>query len=96
MDNETLENINRNLEVIISLLLRTLPDPDAEHLRGRILMLNELEMRPKDISVRRKGLLAQRDECLCCKTRRVAKTASRGVCDLVPNSPEKFRLMRFG
>lgn len=50
MENELLENINRNLEVIIGLLLRSLPDPDAAHLRGRILMLNDMGMRPKDIA----------------------------------------------
>jgi hypothetical protein len=50
MENELLENINRNLEVIISLLLRSLPDSDAAHLRGRILMLNDMGMRPKDIA----------------------------------------------
>jgi hypothetical protein len=50
MENELLENINRNLEVIIGLLLRSLPDSDATHLRGRILMLNDMGMRPKDIA----------------------------------------------
>ncbi|HEV2378904.1 MAG TPA: hypothetical protein VG206_03800 [Terriglobia bacterium] len=50
MENELLENINRNLEVIIGLLLRSLPDSDAAHLRGRIVMLNDMGMRPKDIA----------------------------------------------
>lgn len=50
MENELLENINRNLEVIIGLLLRSLPDSDAAHLRGRILMLNDMGMRPKDFA----------------------------------------------
>ncbi len=50
MENELLETINRNLEVIISLLLRNLPDSDAAHLRGRILMLTDIGMRPKDIA----------------------------------------------
>jgi hypothetical protein len=50
MENELLETINRNLEVIISLLLRSLPDSDAAHLRGRILMLSDIGMRPKDIA----------------------------------------------
>jgi hypothetical protein len=50
MEKELLENINRNLGVIIGLLLRSLPDSDAAHLRGRILMLNNMGMRPKDIA----------------------------------------------
>lgn len=50
MEDKLLENINRNLEVIIGLLLRSLPDTDAVHLRGRILMLNDMGMRPKDIA----------------------------------------------
>ncbi len=50
MENELLETINRNLEVIISLLLRSLPDSDAAHLRGRILTLSDIGMRPKDIA----------------------------------------------
>jgi hypothetical protein len=50
MDTELLENINRNLEVIIGLLLRNLPDSDTSHARGRILMLNDMGMRPKDIA----------------------------------------------
>jgi hypothetical protein len=50
VENELLENINRNLEVIIGLLLRSLPDSDAAHLRGRILMLRDMGMRPKDIA----------------------------------------------
>jgi hypothetical protein len=50
MENELLETINRNLEVIIGLLLRSLPDSDAEHLRGRILMLSDMGMRPRDIA----------------------------------------------
>jgi hypothetical protein len=50
MENELLETINRNLEVIISLLLRSLPESDAAHLRGRILMLSDIGMRPKDIA----------------------------------------------
>jgi DNA-binding CsgD family transcriptional regulator len=50
VEKEMLETINRNLEVIISLLLRSLPDSDAAHLRGRILMLSAMGMRPKDIA----------------------------------------------
>jgi transcriptional regulatory protein LevR len=50
MESELLETINRNLEVIISLMLRSLPDSDATHLRGRILMLSDMGMRPKDIA----------------------------------------------
>jgi len=49
MENELLENINRNIEVIIGLLLRSLPDSDAGF-RGRIRMLNDMGMRPKDIA----------------------------------------------
>jgi hypothetical protein len=50
MEDKLLETINRNLEVVISLLLRSLPDSDAAHLRGRILMLSDIGMRPKDIA----------------------------------------------
>jgi hypothetical protein len=50
MEKDLLENINRNLEVIISLLLRGMPDSDGAHLRGRILMLSDVGMRPKDIA----------------------------------------------
>ena len=50
MENELLQTINRNLEVIIGLPLRNLPDSDANHLRGRILMLSDMGMRPKDIA----------------------------------------------
>jgi hypothetical protein len=50
MENELLQTINRNLEVVIGLLLRSLPDSNTAHLRGRILMLNDIGMRPKDIA----------------------------------------------
>lgn len=50
MENELLENINTNIEVIIGLLLRSLPDSDSAHLRGRILILNEMGMRPNAIA----------------------------------------------
>ena len=50
MENELLETINRNLEVIIGLLLRSLPDSDAAHLRGQILMLSDMGMRPNAIA----------------------------------------------
>lgn len=49
-ENELLENVNRNLEVIIGLLLRNLPDADAANSRGRILMLSEMGVRPRDIA----------------------------------------------
>lgn len=50
MEKELLENINRNLEVIISLLLRSFPGSETASLRDRILMLKEIGMRPKDIA----------------------------------------------
>jgi DNA-binding CsgD family transcriptional regulator len=50
MENELLENINRNLEVIIGLLLRSLPDSEAASLRDRILMLTAMGMRPNEIA----------------------------------------------
>ena len=50
MENELLENINRNLEVIIGLLLRSLPDTEAASLRDRILMLTAMGMRPNEIA----------------------------------------------
>jgi hypothetical protein len=50
MENELLENINRNLEVIIGLLLRTLPDSEAASLRDRALMLAAMGMRPNEIA----------------------------------------------
>jgi hypothetical protein len=50
MENELLENINRNLEVIIGLLLRSLPGSDAANLRDRIVTLQAMGMRPKDIA----------------------------------------------
>jgi hypothetical protein len=50
MENELLENINRNLEIIIGLLLRNLPGSDATSLRDRILTLTAMGMRPKEIA----------------------------------------------
>jgi len=50
MENELLENINRNLEIIIGLLLRSLPGSDATSLRDRILTLTAMGMRPKEIA----------------------------------------------
>lgn len=50
MENEQLENINRNLEVIIGLLLRSLPDSETASLRDRILMLTAIGMRPNEIA----------------------------------------------
>jgi hypothetical protein len=50
MEEELLENINKSLEVIIGLLLRGLPDSDTAHVRGRILMLRDLGMRPREIA----------------------------------------------
>jgi hypothetical protein len=39
MENELLENINRNLEIIIGLLLQSLPGSDTRSLRDQILSL---------------------------------------------------------
>jgi hypothetical protein len=50
MENELLENINRNLEVVIALLLRSLPGADAANLRDRVLLLETIGMRPKDMA----------------------------------------------
>jgi hypothetical protein len=50
VENELLENINRNLEVIVGLLLRSLPGSDAASLRDRVLMLEAMGMRPKDMA----------------------------------------------
>jgi hypothetical protein len=50
VENELLENINRNLEVVIALLLRSLPGADAASLQDRALMLEAIGMRPKDMA----------------------------------------------
>jgi hypothetical protein len=50
VENELLENINRNLEVVIALLLRSLPGADAASLQDRVLMLEAIGMRPKDMA----------------------------------------------
>jgi len=50
VENDLLENINRNLEVVIALLLRSLPGADAASLRDRVLMLAAIGMRPKDMA----------------------------------------------
>jgi hypothetical protein len=50
VENELLENINQNIEVIIGLLIRSLPGTDTADLRGRILVLSGMGMRPKDIA----------------------------------------------
>jgi hypothetical protein len=50
VENELLENINRNLEVVIALLLQSLPGADAASLRDRVLMLESIGMRPKDMA----------------------------------------------
>ena len=50
MENELLENINRNLEVVIALLLRSLPGADAASFQDRVLMLEAIGMRPKDMA----------------------------------------------
>jgi hypothetical protein len=50
VENELLENINRNLEVVVGLLLRSLPGSEAASLRDRVRMLDGMGMRPKDIA----------------------------------------------
>jgi hypothetical protein len=50
LENELLESINRNLEVVIALLLRSLPGADAASLRDRVLMLEAIGMRPRDMA----------------------------------------------
>jgi len=50
VEKEVLENINRNLEVIVGLLLRSLPGSDASSLRDRVLTLEAMGMRPKDMA----------------------------------------------
>jgi hypothetical protein len=50
VENELLENINRNLEVVIALLLRSLPGADAASLQDRVFMLEAIGMRPKDMA----------------------------------------------
>jgi transcriptional regulator len=50
MASEVIDNINRNLEVIISLLVRMLPDSQDVRVRDRVLMLKNMGMRPKDIA----------------------------------------------
>jgi hypothetical protein len=50
MNHELLENINRNLEVIVGLLVRSMPGSDGANLRDRVLMLDSLGLRPKDIA----------------------------------------------
>jgi hypothetical protein len=50
MEHELLENINRNLEVVVALLLRGVPSADAASLRDRVFMLGAIGMRPKDMA----------------------------------------------
>lgn len=50
MDTELLQNINKNLEIIIGLIVRTLPDAQGAGLRGRIVMLKGMGVRPVDIA----------------------------------------------
>lgn len=50
MSSEVLDNINRNLEVIVGLLIRSTQGTDGATLRDRIVLLDELGMRPKDIA----------------------------------------------
>jgi len=50
MASELIENINTNLEVVIGLLIRMLPDSNDAQVRDRVLMLKGVGMRPKDIA----------------------------------------------
>lgn len=50
MEKELLESLNRNLEVIVGLLLRSLPDSGTASLRDRVRMLKAMGMRPKDMA----------------------------------------------
>ncbi len=50
MASELIENINTNLEVVIGLLIRMLPDSNDAQVRDRVLMLKGMGMRPKDIA----------------------------------------------
>lgn len=50
MEKQLLENINKTLEVIVGLMLRSLPDSGAASLKDRVLMLESLGMRPKDMA----------------------------------------------
>jgi len=50
MASELIENINANLEVVIGLLVRMLPDSNDAQVRDRVLMLKGMGMRPKDIA----------------------------------------------
>lgn len=46
-----LADVNHRLEVIIALLVRSVPkDADATSLRNQVQILSELGMRPKDIA----------------------------------------------
>lgn len=47
-----LKEINKNLSIVISLLLKTLPhDADNPSLREQIKLLDNLGVRPKDIAI---------------------------------------------
>jgi hypothetical protein len=50
VEKELLENINKKLEVIVGLLLRSLPDSGAASLKDRVLMLEAMGMRPKEMA----------------------------------------------
>ena len=50
MENKLLEKINRNLEIVVGLLLRGLPESEKFQLRERILLLNNMGIRPTDIA----------------------------------------------
>jgi DNA-binding NarL/FixJ family response regulator len=50
MDEALLANINKNLEVVIGLLIRALPGADTTEAGDQIVMLSKMGMRPKDIA----------------------------------------------
>jgi hypothetical protein len=51
MEKELLESINRNLQIIIGLLLESVPGADTRSLRDRILDLTARGMRPNEIAL---------------------------------------------
>jgi hypothetical protein len=50
MENELLEDINRNLQVIIGLLLQSRPGADTMSLQDQIATLTAKGMRPNEIA----------------------------------------------
>jgi hypothetical protein len=50
MENELLESIDRSLQIIIGLLLQSVPGADTRSLREQILDLTARGMRPNEIA----------------------------------------------